>query len=120
MQTKTAITWFLRIGMAGLFTLSATQKLLNDPQYISEFAKVGFGDWLRLVTAIMELIGAAALLFPRTLKWGAGLLLLVTCAAFIAQITVIHVGWYHCAAIAAALLILLNYPEVPFLKKFVK
>jgi putative oxidoreductase len=106
MQTGKIITWVLRVSLFGLFTLSATQKFINDPQYISEFAKVGFGDWFRYVTAVLEMIGAIALLYPRTTTKGAYLLLLVTFGAFIAQITALHVGWYHCAGIAAALIAL--------------
>jgi putative oxidoreductase len=109
-QLRTIATWALRIAMAGLFALSATQKLINDPQYIAEFAKLGFGDWLRYVTALLELIGVVTVLYPRTTQIGVMLLLFVTGAAFIAQLTVLHVGWLHCAAIALALgaLFLLN------------
>jgi putative oxidoreductase len=113
MQTKKIITWGLRVGLFGLFMLSATQKLINDPQFISEFVKVGLGDWFRYVTAGLEVMGAFAMLYPRTTTKGAYLLLLVTLGAFIAQITVLHVGWYHCVGIAAALLTLVYLERAP-------
>jgi putative oxidoreductase len=98
------LTWVLRIGVAGLFTLSAVQKLIDDPQYIAEFAKVGFGDWFRYVTAVIELAGVLAVLVPRSTVWGAALLMLVVIGAFIAQLLVLHVGWIHCLAIAGLLI----------------
>lgn len=109
MQKNKIIVWALRIGLFGLFTLSATQKYIGDAQFISEFAKVGFGDWFRYVTAVLETIGAVAVLYPRTTTKGAYLLLLITLGAFIAQITVLHVGWYHCAGIAAVLIALIYF-----------
>jgi putative oxidoreductase len=108
MTPKIILTWFLRVALAIVFALSAFQKYSGDPQYISEFAKVGFGDWLRTATAVLETLGVIGVLWPRTTSWGAGVLLSVTMGALIAQLTVLHVGWLHCAIIGAGLIALIG------------
>lgn len=108
MTPKFILMWLLRIAMAIVFALSAFQKYTGDPQYISEFAKVGFVDWFRHVTAVLETVGVIAVLVPRTTPWGAAVLLIVTISALIAQLTVLRVGWLHCVVIGAALLVLIG------------
>jgi putative oxidoreductase len=100
--------WGLRVAVAGLFFLSAGQKFIGDAQYVDEFQKVVLGDWFRLVTAAMETLGGVAVLYPQTNPWGTALLLVGTTGAFVAQITVLHVGWYHCVAIAVVVVGLIH------------
>jgi putative oxidoreductase len=107
MNIRSILVWTLRIVLAGVFLLSATQKFIDDPQYVDEFRKVSFGDWFRYFTGGLEVLGAGAMLFPRTTPWGAAILLMVTSGALIAQLTVLHGAWLHCVIIAAPLLILI-------------
>jgi putative oxidoreductase len=107
MTKKLYLTWVFRIVIAVVFALSAGQKFTSDPQYISEFAKVGFGDWFRYLTAVLEAIGVLVVLYSRTTPWGAAMLLMVTVGAWIAQVTVLNGAWYHCAIIGSGLLVLI-------------
>lgn len=70
--------------------------------------KLGIGDWFRNFTGIVEVLGVIAILVPRTSLWGTGLLLTATLGALVAQLTVLHVGWFHCAAIGAGLIVLIG------------
>jgi hypothetical protein len=74
---------------------------------IDEFAKVGLGDWFRTFTGVVEVIGAIAVLIPRTTPWGALLLLCVDVGAFFAQLLRIHDDVIHTFVVAAFLLVLL-------------
>ncbi|WP_290808116.1 DoxX family protein [Aquidulcibacter sp.] len=116
MKPSTILAWGLRIAFATLFGLAAFSKFSGDPQYISEFAKIGFGDWFRFATATLETIGAIGLVIPRMKPWGAFVLLAVTFGATVAQLTVLHVGLLHCALIGTGLLVLIYlsfFPQQP-------
>jgi hypothetical protein len=70
---------------------------------IAEFNTVGLGQWFRYFTGSLELIGGLAVLIPRISVFGAILLLIVDFGAFIAQVTILHMGWMHCVVIAILL-----------------
>ena len=113
MNPKIILEWSLRIAFAILFGLAAFSKFSGDAQYISEFAKVGFGDWFRFATATLETIGVIGILIPRVKPWGAFVLLGVTIGATVAQLIVIHAGLLHCALIGTGLLVLIWLAFVP-------
>ena len=76
-------------------------KLSGQPMIVQEFGFVGLGDWFRIFTGLVEIVGAAAVLYPVTTAWGALLLLCVDVGAFIAQVTRIHQDWVHTIVIGA-------------------
>lgn len=103
---RNIITWVLRVLIAGLFGFAAFMKLSGSEQMVQEFGVVGLGDWFRVFTGIIEIVGAAAVLYPVTTGWGALLLLCVDAGAFIAQTTRIHQDWVHTIVIGAVILAL--------------
>ena len=90
-----AFVWAYRIFVAMMFLAAAGMKLTGQPMMVAEFQQVGLGQWLRYFTGGLELIGAVLVLLPRFTSFGALLLLLVDIGAFIAQVTVLHMGWIH-------------------------
>lgn len=92
---KLAFVWAYRILVALMFLAAAGMKLTGQPMMIAEFQQVGLGQWFRYFTGSLELIGAVLVLLPRFTTFGALLLLLVDVGAFIAQVTVLHMGWIH-------------------------
>ena len=100
---KGIVLWVLRALMAALFLFAAYMKLSGNPQMVEEFAKVGLGDWFRIVTGVLELIGGIFILVPGYSALAAFLLLLVDVGAFFAQVTRIHDDWIHPIPIAAIL-----------------
>ena len=106
-NVRNIITWVLRILVAGLFAFAGFMKLSGQPMMVQEFGVVGLGDWLRIFTGAVEIIGAAAVLYPVTTAWGALLLLCVDAGAFIAQVTRIHQDWVHTIVIGAVIAVLL-------------
>lgn len=105
-HVMTIITWVLRIAVAALFLFAAFMKLSGNPQMIEEFGMVGLGDWFRIFTGLVEVLGAAAVLYPATTGWGALLLLCVDVGAFFAQAFRIHMDVIHTFVIGAVLLVL--------------
>ena len=99
--------WVLRIIVAGLFAFAGFMKLSGQPMMVEEFSVVGLGDWFRIFAGLVEIVGAAAVLYPVTTAWGALLLLCVDVGAFIAQVTRIHQDWVHTIVIGALILSLL-------------
>ena len=90
-----AFVWAYRILVALMFLAAAGMKLTGQPMMVAEFQQLGLGQWFRYFTGSLELIGAVLVLLPRFTSLGALLLLLVDVGAFIAQVTVLHMGWIH-------------------------
>ena len=100
-NVKNIAIWVLRILVAGLFAFAGFMKLSGQPMMVQEFGVVGLGDWFRIFTGLVEVVGAAAVLYPVTTAWGTLLLLCVDVGAFIAQVTRLHQDWVHTIVIGA-------------------
>ena len=106
-NVRNILTWVLRILVAGLFAFAGFMKLSGQPMMVEEFGVVGLGDWFRIFTGAVEILGAAAVLYPVTTAWGALLLLCVDIGAFVAQVTRIHQDWVHTIVIGAVIAVLI-------------
>jgi putative oxidoreductase len=95
--------WFLRILAAAIFLVAGLMKLIGQSMMVQEFDAVGFGQWFRYVTGLLEIVGAVAVLAPSYSAFGAALLLIVDIGAFVAQIAVLHMDWIHTIVIGALL-----------------
>jgi putative oxidoreductase len=95
--------WILRGVIGLLFLAAAAMKLTSQAQMVAEFQTVGLGQWFRYLTGSLELVGAVALLVPRTSIAGALTLLLVDIGAFLAQIAILHMDWVHTVVIGAVI-----------------
>jgi putative oxidoreductase len=89
--------------LAAAFVAAATAKLIGVPMMIQVFDAIGLGQWFRIVTALVEIAGAAALLIPGFAALGA-LWLAVT--MFFATLS--HLFILHTSAAPAILLLVLN------------
>jgi hypothetical protein len=70
---------------------------------VDVFERVGLGQWFRYFTALLELGGAALLLWPATTAFGALMLAIVSVGAFLAQLLVLHEDIVHTIVMALAL-----------------
>jgi len=116
-NVKNIIIWVLRILVAGLFAFAGFMKLSGQPMMVEEFGVVGLGDWFRIFTGVVEILGAAAVLYPVTTAWGALLLLCVDAGAFIAQVTRIHQDWVHTIVIGAVIVALLYMTKATIINR---
>ncbi|CEJ15345.1 hypothetical protein BN1110_05688 [bacterium YEK0313] len=97
------ITGGLRILLALAFAAAAAPKLLGAEAMVQLFQAIGFGQWFRLVTGLVELAGAALLLVP-----GAGFLGGLLLAATMACATLTHLVLVGGSPVPAAILFALS------------
>ena len=69
---------YFSLGLRALLTLvfigAGGAKLAGAPMMIESFEAVGFGQWFRYVTGVIEVVGAASLWWPNRQIFGASLL----------------------------------------------
>ncbi|MGA7412552.1 MAG: DoxX family protein [Bryobacteraceae bacterium] len=85
----TITLWVLQILAAAAFLAAGGSKLAGAPQMVALFEKVGFGDWFRYLTGLLEVIGAIGLLVPRYAFYGAVLLATVMVSAIAFHLAVL-------------------------------
>ena len=81
--------WALQIAAAGLFFFAGGSKLAGDARMVQTFGVIGIGQWFRYLTGALEVIGAAALLFPATAAWAAMTLAVVMIGAVLSHLFII-------------------------------
>ena len=80
-RTKSIAVWVLQILLAVLFGLQAWMKLSSSPTWVARFRAWGYPEHFYLVVGLMELLGAVALVVPRLVRFGVGMLLVVMVGA---------------------------------------
>ena len=100
--TQRRIVWGLRILLALAFGAAGAAKLAGVPQMVQVFDAIGFGQWFRYVTGVVEVGGAVLLLVPASGFLG-GLLMAVT-MAFAVVTHLVLIGGSPAPAIVLALL----------------
>ena len=63
--------WTLQGIIAAAFLAAGAAKLAGVPFMVDLFAQIGLGQWFRVVTGVVEVVGAVALLFPGLASIGA-------------------------------------------------
>ena len=102
-RVKTIGFWLLKILLAALFLFTGGAKLAGLPAVVDVFERVGFGQWFRYFTALLEVGGAVLLLWPLTTALGAVLLTIVSIGAVLAQLLVLHEDMIHTIVMAVPL-----------------
>jgi hypothetical protein len=92
----------MRSVLAALFLFNGGAKLTGLPSMFEVLERVSFGQWSRYLTGILEVGGAALLLWPPTIALGA-LLTIVSVGAVLAQLLVLHEVVTHCIVLAVIL-----------------
>lgn len=67
-------TWVVQLGAAAMFFMAGGSKLAAAPQMVGMFEAIGLGQWFRVLTGSLEVLGGALLLVPALSGLG-GLLL---------------------------------------------
>jgi putative oxidoreductase len=66
-------------------------KLPGVSAAVKEFEMIGFGQWFRYVTGILEVTGAIGLLIPKYRFWAALLIATIMLGATMINIWILHV-----------------------------
>jgi putative oxidoreductase len=69
--TRRIGAWTLRDIVAAAFLAAGFAKLAGVPFMVDLFAQIGLGQWFRVVTGVVEVTGAVALLIPGLASIGA-------------------------------------------------
>jgi len=98
-------TWLPRIAVALLFFFVGKSKFGAHSSWIKTFEQIGFGQWFRFATGVIQMLGAIAVLIPRIFPWGIVMLACTMLGAILAWIFLLGVPFN--AIFPAALLIAL-------------
>ena len=81
--------WVLRVLLALAFLAAGGSKLASAPQMVAIFAKIGFGQGFRILTGLLEVVGAIGLFVPRFVFYAAILLAVVMIGAIGFHLTIL-------------------------------
>lgn len=90
-----ATTWAIRVSIAVVFVLTGLDKFLPGPGafWIGVFNQIGFGQWFRYFTGIIEIVGGLMFLVPFATTVGAAILAATMVGAMLTQAIVLkHPG----------------------------
>jgi putative oxidoreductase len=89
-----AAVWVLRIALASIFIVVGFVKIPGSihPMWVRLFARIGFGQWFRYVTALVEIVGGMLMLVPSATFVSVGLLASTMVGALLVHIFIIGVG----------------------------
>lgn len=84
--------WLLRAAVGGFFILISLTKFDAAPHsmWVQIFERIGFGQWFRVTTGVIQLGGGILFLFPGTCKIGGAALAATMLGAVIAHLTVLR------------------------------
>ena len=78
---KMIALWVLRVVVGLAFLAAGGSELAGTPAMVAIFAKIGFGQWFRILTGLLEVAGAIGLFVPRFTIYAASLLAVVMVGA---------------------------------------
>ena len=85
------LLWCVQAFLALVFVSASWAKLMGKPEMVALFTAVGFGQWFRYVTGILELTGAVLIMVPKTRRIGSALLATIMLGALTAHLFILHV-----------------------------
>jgi putative oxidoreductase len=80
----------LRILLALVFLAAGGAKLASVPAMVQIFDTLGFGQWFRYLTGVVEIVGAVALLIPSYAALGAAWLGITMFFGTLAHLFILH------------------------------
>lgn len=85
----TIVLWILRVVLGLAFLAAGASKLAGAPAMVAMFAKIGFGQWFRILTGLLEVAGAIGLFVPRFAVYAASMLGVVMVGAIGFHLTIL-------------------------------
>ena len=105
---KNVVSWVLAVLLALLFALVGGLKLLGVPAAVKEFDMIGFGQWFRYLTGVLEVTGAVGLMIPKFRLQGALLIACIMAGATMINLWILHVpGLARVTAVLMAMALVL-------------
>jgi putative oxidoreductase len=82
--------WILQGVAAAIFFAAGATKLFAASFEVQLFAQLGIGQWFRVATGVVQIVGALALVHPRLAAIGGLWLGITMFCAVVANLTVLH------------------------------
>lgn len=97
-----AAVWILRIALAVIFIVVGFVKIPGSihPMWVRLFERIGFGQWFRYVTALVEIVGGMLMLVPAATLVSVALLASAMVGALLVHVFVIGVGFQTVVVLA--------------------
>jgi putative oxidoreductase len=109
--------WFFRACVMLAFLNIGWAKFGAAPnEWIGLFDRIGLGQWFRYATGVVEMLGGALFLFPRTCLLGSFLIGSAMIGAVIAHLTRLHdpfASVIPLALLAGVLVVAFRVPDAP-------
>lgn len=90
--TRRIGAWTLQIVIAAAFLAAGSAKLAGVPFMVDLFKQIGLGQWFRILTGLVEVAGAIALLVPGLASLGALWLGGTMVGAVVTHVFILHTG----------------------------
>ena len=104
MPKISATDWMLRGAVALVFFLIGMEKLTGTT-WVKLFEEIGFGQWFRYFTGIVQITGSVLLLIPWTARLGAAFIGCTMLGAIILHLFVLTTGAF--AAVVPSVLLVI-------------
>ncbi len=106
---RTIVVWALRMVLGALFLFVGITKLTGTANTVAYFAAIGWGQWFRYLTGVLDVVGAVLLFVPRWTWLGAVMLFSSVGSAALISLTVFRgdPNWGGPVTIAAPLVLTL-------------
>ncbi len=91
-RSRGVIAWIATILLAVIFLSEGASKFPESRLWVRMFDQIGFGQWFRYFTGVVEIAGALLLIVPATRLWGAVLLACTMCGALLVHALVTGIG----------------------------
>jgi uncharacterized membrane protein YphA (DoxX/SURF4 family) len=88
----TSAAWVLRVLLGVTFLVIGGGKLTGTLNTVQFFAAIGWGQWFRYLTGLLDVVGAVLLFIPRWTCYGALLLASTVGTATVLCLTIMHRG----------------------------
>ncbi len=86
------VDWVIRVGIAVILGIAGSEKFQTNGEWVRIFHQIGWGDWFRYFTGVVELAGAAMVLIPYTVTLGLALLACTMLGAVVTHVAVMKDG----------------------------
>jgi putative oxidoreductase len=83
--------WALRVLLAVAFVAAGLDKFMG-PMWVRVFNEIGFGQWFRYFTGVVEVLGGVLLLVPRATPVAIPMLVCTMAGAILVHLTVVGIG----------------------------
>ena len=89
---QSVLIWALRVLLAVVFLSEGLDKFSERRRWLRIFEEIGFGQWFRYFTGVIEVVAAVMLVIPKTTLVAVALLVGTMLGAILVHVFVMGIG----------------------------